>query len=377
MDDDASGADASRARFPFDAVYKALCCHPETVADILRTFLARPAGPLPRLLVDGLDLRTLARVPAEWATRDFRLRRGDLVWRVDFAPAARRGGRPRFLLVHLEFQSRNDPFMALRFLEYGAELYRELRAEGAVAAAEPCPMLCVLLHNGRSPWTAAASAADLLGLRQALGAPPVPPWLAAFHPWGYHPIDFAAHAARPHVPGSVLSMVIGIEFARSRSDLVAPLWATARRLRDPGLRDAVARWLARLRGRYNLDLPGMEELMAMADVTALTSRLDETIEEWHREAVAEGVAEGRRKGVAEGRREGVAEERREGLARERALIVRLAGARFGRDEAGRVGELIAGVDDSDVLGSVGASVVDATTGAALVDRVEALVRQRT
>ena len=126
--------------------------------------------------------------------------------------------------MHLEFQSRNDALMALRYLDYGGELYRELRAEGAIAAGEACPILCVLLHNGRSPWTAATSTAELLGLPPALGAATVPEGLAAFHPWGYHPIDFVALAERPHVPGSVLSMMIGIEFARDRSDLVAPLW---------------------------------------------------------------------------------------------------------------------------------------------------------
>ena len=396
MEDETSGTGGQAARFPFDPVYKALCCHPATVADILRTYLAAPAGPLDRRLLDGLDLGTLRKVPAEWVTRDFRLRRGDQVWRVDFTAAAQRAGYPKFLLVHLEFQSRNDEFMALRYLEYDGELYRALRVEGAIAAGEPCLILCVLLHNGRSRWTAATTAADLLALPPALGAAAVPPGLAAFHPWGYHPIDFAAHAGRAHISGSVLSMMIGIEFARRRSDLVAPLWETARRVRDPGLRDAVARWLTRLRERYNLDLPGMEELLAMDDVTVLTSRLDETIEEWRREAVAEGrsegisegrragisegrragISEGRRAGISEGRRAGISEGRRAGLARQRALIRRMAGTRFGGEAAARVGALIEGVNDWDVLESVGDAIIRAGEGNALVGRVEELVRRR-
>ena len=38
----------------------------------------------------------------------------------------------------------------------------------------------------------------------------------------------------------------------------------------------------------NLNLPGLEDLFAMQDVTELPSRLDETVEEWRRDAVTEG-----------------------------------------------------------------------------------------
>ena len=151
-------------------------------------------------------------------------------------------------------------------------------------------------------------------------------------------------------------MMIGIEFARSRSALVAPLWETARNVRDPSLRGVVARWLARLRQRYYFELPGMEELLAMEDVTVLTSRLDETIEEWHRDAVAEGL--------------------NEGLARHRTFIGHQTALRFGSDAAESIGALIEGVDDWDVLQSVGGLIVNTNTGGVLIDRVEGLVRRQ-
>ena len=91
----------------------------------------------------------------------------------------------------------------------------------------------------------------------------------------------------------------------------------------------------------------------MEDVTVLTSRLDETIEEWHREAVAEGLSEG--------------------LARQRGLIRLQTETRFGREAAQRVGALIEDVDDWDVLQSVGNALLSAGSAAALVDRTETLV----
>ena len=106
--------------------------------------------------------------------------------------------------------------------------------------------------------------------------------------WGYFPLDFVAHRDRPHVPGDIVSLMVGIEFARERADLVAPLWETVRRLTDDELRTTVARWLGRMDEHCNLNLPGLEDLFAMQDVTELTSRLDETVEEWRRDAVTEG-----------------------------------------------------------------------------------------
>ena len=365
MEDVTIGAESAAPRFPFDAIYKALCCHERTLRDMFQGYLVEPHGPLPRGLVAALDLDSLRKVSMEWVTRDFRLRRGDQVWQVDFSEGGRSRGYPAFLLVAIEFQSRRDGQMALRFLEQGGELVRELRAQGAIRDGEPCPVLCLVLHNGRAGWTAWTSAAALVNLPPALGpAPRVPPGLGAFYPWGYWPLDFTAHSERPHIPGNVMSMIIGIELARENADLVAPLWDTARNLGDDDLGDTVARWLRRLSERYNLDLPGMEELLAMQDVTVLTSRLDETIEEWRREAMESGRAEGHAEGHAEG------------IARQRTMLRRTVAWRFGPQIAEEVGLLLEKVTDWDQLAVVGESILDANEGVELRDRVTALLHER-
>ena len=361
-------------RFPFDSVYKALCCHARTLRDMLQGYLVRPHGPLRPEFVAALDFDTLRKVSMGWVTREFSLRRGDQVWQVSFSEAARSRGCPPFLLINLEFQSRGDGQMALRFLQQGGELVRELWAQEAIRKREPCPVLCIVLHNGRSQWTAATSAGALVNLPPALGAPSaVPEDIGAFYPWGYWPLDFGAHRYRPHIPGNVLSMIIGIEFARERLDLVAPLWETARSLGDDDLSDTVARWLRRLNERYNLALPGMEELLAMQDVTVLTSRLDETIEEWQREAVARGRLEGRNEGIVEGRNEGIVEGRNEGLAeaivRERAMLRRMVVRRFGPDSGAEVALLLEEVTDWEQLAMVGEWILDAEEVAELRDRI--------
>ena len=342
-----SDSQGTRARFPFDQIYKALCCHRETVADMLGNYLAEPEGPLAGRLVDALDLGSLRKLSSEWVTREFRIRRGDQVWQVGFKEAAQGRGYPPFMM-NLEFQSRGDRDMALRFHAQGGELLREIRAQGAVRDGQPCPVLCVLVHNGPVRWTAATSVADLVSLPPALGPTPnVPRGLRAFYPWGYHSLDFVQHRARGHIPGSIVSMMIGIEFARRRRDLVAPLWETVRNIEDEGLRDTVARWLRRLNDRYNLDLPGMEELLAMEDVTVLSSRLDETIEGWRRGAVSEG---------------------------QRELLRRQTAQRFGTAAAERLAVLLRDTDDSERIALVGEWFVDAETETELFERIAALLR---
>ena len=95
-------------------------------------------------------------------------------------------------------------------------------------------------------------------------------------------------------------------------------------------------------------------MLAMEDVTELTSRLDETIEGWRRDALMEGE--------------------NRGVARHRALLLRLASHRFGVETAERVDALLGAVSDWDQLASVGESIIDASSGVDLTDRIAALMR---
>ena len=96
----------------------------------------------------------------------------------------------------------------------------------------------------------------------------------------------------------------------------------------------------------------------MEDVTVLTSRLDETIKEWRREAVTEGESRGRS----------------EGAARQRALLGRQAAQRFGRATGERVEALLGDIADWDRLGLVGEAIVEAASDEELTRRIHTLVR---
>ena len=380
MPRDDTNADAPE-RFPFDQIYKTMCRHPATVRDMLRNFLARPRGPLAVEMVDALDLRTVRRLPAEWVTRDFRTRRGDIVLYVRFKRAARQRGYPPGLLLHLEHQSGPDPFMALRFLDYGGELYRELREARVLEKDAECPILCVLIHNGNAPWTAPTQAADLVRLPVALGrAPAVPPDVAAFYPWGYHVLDLVRLQQQAPVPGSVVSMMASIEYAGREGFAEAftdgPLVETWRRL-DASLRRTVAMWIWRLAQRHGIEAE-LEDLMRFEEIGKVTSRLEERIDrelaEGRAQAMREGLAEGRVRGRAEGRVEGRAEGRMEGraeaMAEERTLISSIAARRFGERAAARLSALLAGLSTRESLRQAGVSIVESESGEDLLRRVD-------
>ena len=163
-----------------DAAYKAMYRHPQAILD-LRRYLVAPNGPLGPETLAALDFSTLTKLPAEWVTEDFRRRHGDQVWRNRFREAAEDAGADAgaWLLLLLEFQSRDDTDMALRVLDYVVELYRDLEAQGVVSAGtRRPPVLPVVIHNGAWPWRAPVEVAD--SLSGACGAQAVP---ALGRPW--------------------------------------------------------------------------------------------------------------------------------------------------------------------------------------------------
>ena len=88
---------------------------------------------------------------------DLRRRHGDTVWRL------RLGDGWLHVLVLLEFQSRDDPDMALRILEYTVLLYRELARNEALGGDGLLPpVLPVVLYNGATRWKAALEVMELI-----------------------------------------------------------------------------------------------------------------------------------------------------------------------------------------------------------------------
>lgn len=123
-----------------DTAYKQLFAHPEMVRDLLR-------GYLPYDLLARLDLATLERVNGSYADGEGTQRHSDMVWKVCQTQ------RWPNLYVLLEFQSKPDPWMALRMVVYVGLLYQHLLKRHEVAADGLLPLvLPIVLYDGIRPW---------------------------------------------------------------------------------------------------------------------------------------------------------------------------------------------------------------------------------
>ena len=166
----------------------------------------------------------------------------------------RRPGRE--LLLLLQFQSRDVPDMALRILGYVVELYRDLEAHGVVrpgTAVRRCTRKWCT--TGRRRGGQPVEVAELIAL------PDVPAQvrrdLATLQPLsGCTWLTFPVHRQEDLVPGNVVSLQIGFEYA-GPSDYARLLPAVAE-LADAGLRRTVYEWVVRRARRDGVDLGEMQ-----------------------------------------------------------------------------------------------------------------------
>lgn len=133
-----------------DNSYKLLFSHANMVEDLIKGFVKED-------WVKELDFSTLEKISGSYVTDDLRDREDDIVWRVRWSNS--------WLYVYLliEFQSRPDPYMAVRIMTYLGLLYQELiRQQKLTANNKLPPVLPLVLYNGKSLWKEAIDVADLI-----------------------------------------------------------------------------------------------------------------------------------------------------------------------------------------------------------------------
>ena len=185
-----------------DPNYKRLFSFPRMVEDLLR-------GVLPGPWLDELDFSTLEKLPTEYVSDELLKRHGDCVWRV-----SRRRGEWLYLLVLLEFQSTDEPRMALRILTYTSLLYQELvRNDALDAGGRLPPVLPVVLYNGEARWKAAVEVGELIA--------PVGPWLKPYQPSQRYIVVDERHVGAEDLPASnLMAAVLGLERSRTPEDVM-------------------------------------------------------------------------------------------------------------------------------------------------------------
>ncbi|MDC8760130.1 Rpn family recombination-promoting nuclease/putative transposase [Janthinobacterium fluminis] len=268
-----------------DSGYKQLFAHPEVVRELL-------AGFLPYAWAGQLELSAFERVNASYVSDTGRQRHDDMVWRL------RLGGEWVYVYILLEFQARNDPWMALRMQVYVGLLCQDLlRRRALTRGGKLAPVLPIVLYNGAARWSASTD------LAQLMLAPPE--GLAPFQPaQRYLLIDRGSYDARqPGAQFNLIAAIFRLEQVRSSQNIVEVVAGLVEWLRTrecASLRGSLTRWIAaqlrRQLKRHNMIIPDdLSEVQAMLNQTFAT-----LADEWE----YAGIQKGRQEGLQEGQLQG-------------------------------------------------------------------------
>jgi len=272
-----------------DIGYKHLFAHPELVRELVSEFTALT-------WIGALDISAFERVNPSYVSERFSERQDDLVWRV------RCGDDWLYIYILLEFQSRVEPWMALRMQVYIGLLYQDLikRHEVSPASLLP-PVLPLVFYNGDAPWSAGLNLADLI-----MSAPP---GLAKFQAHQRYCLVDQQRLDRAGLAdkSGLLAMIFRLELSDSPAVLLEILptlecWWTAHE--QTPLRQAVLLWVERLVKREYFEVVGIDSFQ-MREVTGMGARkfatwTDEAKYRGRQEGLAEGLAEGSRIGLING-----------------------------------------------------------------------------
>jgi hypothetical protein len=133
-----------------DSLYKDLFGHALMVESLFCDFVRQP-------WVGHADFKTLRKENSSFVSDDYRQRHSDLVWRVMYK------GRPCYIYLLFEFQSNVEHFMSVRIMSYVGLLYQDIIKSKNLKAGDKLPnVFPLVLHTGKTPWTAPLEVGELL-----------------------------------------------------------------------------------------------------------------------------------------------------------------------------------------------------------------------
>lgn len=273
---------------PHDSIYKQVFSHPQVVEALLRGFVHED-------WVAHIDLATLEKANNQYVSEELLQRSNDVIWRVQLHLP---DSAPQWLYLYLviEFQSRNDPWMALRLLSYVCLLYQDLIKSGQVRqhGGKLPPVFPIVIYNGKPKWRASLEMASLVTAPGSLSR-----WSPRFR---YRVLDEGRvpEETLARAPDNLLAHLIALETCRPDSPAVqAATQALGRyfqRFRAPAY-DSLSRAVMVFYQRVvfaKLD-PGktLEEFRSFEEIEAMYAT---RIEEWNQQIRQEGLQAGRQEG---------------------------------------------------------------------------------
>ncbi len=263
-----------------DSGYKLLFSYPYLVECLIRGFV-------PGSWIRRLDFESLETAREAHPRDDVGTRYDDMIWRLRW----RDSGAWIYVYLLLEFQNQDEPFMAVRVLDYDGGLYRQLARTLKLKRGDRLPIvLPLVLYRGQPAWTSPEEVFDLIA--------PAPPEIEPYLPHlRYLLLDANAFPAE--------------QLAAMRNPAACLLWLEGSRTFGPepidnldhvlsapehtGLRRAFALWLTQVFLPSRLPGVTVPEVKKLEEVNPMIA--EHSIDwstQWREEGRQEGRQEGRR-----------------------------------------------------------------------------------
>ena len=272
----------------FDPLYKKFFEHPQLVVDLIRQALQSFDG-----LVQSLDFSTACKVPTELVSESLHRRFVDRTWQVHFTD------HHRIAVFILEFQTRTDPHMGLRTINYCTMLLQTLIKNKLYRCGpnQQYPLIMPLvLYNGAAPWSAHLDVHErFIPLPDSLQ-----PYLPSQH---YVLVDEKRYVRPLSAAPELFSALVAIMHSDTIDKAIGALRAVDEWLDDVADRELklafVEFFLLTSKDKYpDIDIP--EDII----MGQWRNVLEDSFDRWEMQARSKGIEEGRQVGIQEGIQEG-------------------------------------------------------------------------
>lgn len=273
-------------RMKYDESYKTIFSHRDVVKELLQGFVQEN-------WVKEIDFESLEKYNGSYVGDDLVKRADDIIWRVKVKT------QWIYLYVLIEFQSRNDPWMAVRLMAYIGLLYQDLIKSGMVSTEERLPpVFPIVVYNGETRWVSEQTLSRLIE--------PYGNGLESYQPElryavldeGRVPDDILSRS------NSTLSEIIRLEQSPEPADVREIVSRLKERLQDKrhdSLRRALTVWLSRVVIRKLIPEEPIPELNDLQEIdNMLAERVEQWTMKWKSSGRQEGMQEGMQKGMQKG-----------------------------------------------------------------------------
>lgn len=240
--------------------------------------------------VNRLDLASGELVNGQLIHREHKSRATDTIWKF-----WRKDGKPGAVYILLEFQSRPDSKMPVRFMGYNGLFLQQLLDSKVVSDRDKLPPLIpVVLYNGEGLWKKATELGALVA--------DLDPSAEIYRPRLCFLLVDERRFPRERLESldGPAAHMIRIEQSRDWNEAQAQIRRLSRNVQAPSLREAFTTWLRRvILPRFGMtdELTARFNLEEFGDMESMLAR---SIDRWNRQIRQEGRKEGLQEGLVKG-----------------------------------------------------------------------------